>query len=69
MVKNIIPNKAFVRRSLYKIMRLSKDYNKLAKAIVKVSKAMETSLQKFSCDETEFHNHLTNIYRKEFNIK
>lgn len=69
LVKPYIPNKAYVRRSLYKIMRLANDYNKLAKAIVKTAKIMETKNDKFSENELEFHTHITRIYQKEFKVK
>ncbi len=68
-VMNVIPNKAYCRRSLYKVMRVAKDYNKMAKAILKASTAMEITCQTFSSDETEFYNHLVRIYQQEFNVK
>jgi hypothetical protein len=68
-VKNLIPNKAFVRRSLYKIMRVCKDYKRMAKAITKTAEALKTAHTKFSESETEFYDHLVKIYKSEFNIK
>jgi hypothetical protein len=69
MVKEMIPNKAPVRRSLYKIMRQAKDYNRMAKAIVKTAKALEVAQVKFSESEGEFYDHLVKIYKKEFGVK
>jgi hypothetical protein len=69
MVKNVIPNKAFVRRSLYKIMRLSKDYKKMAKAILKTAEALKTAHTKFSENERDFYEHLVKIYKSEFSVK
>lgn len=69
MVKNVIPNKAFVRRSLYKIMRLCKDYKRMAKAILKTSEALKTAHTKFSENEREFYDHLVKIYKAEFSVK
>ena len=68
-VKGHIPNKAYVRRSLYKVMRIAKDYDKLAKAIVRTAKALETACAKFSENEAEFYDHLVDIYKAEFKIK
>lgn len=69
MVKNVIPNKAFVRRSLYKIMRLSKDYKRMSKAILKTAEALKTAHTKFSENEREFYDHLVKIYKAEFSVK
>jgi hypothetical protein len=69
LVKNDIPNKAPVRRSLYKVLRLSKDYRKMAKAILKASKYLTKANAKFSENETDFLAHLIDIYRAEFKIK
>ena len=69
LVKNAIPNKAFVRRSLYKIMRLCKDYKRMAKAILKTSEALKTAHAKFSENEAEFYDHLVKIYKAEFAVK
>jgi len=64
-VKNHIPNKAFVRRSLYKMMRMAKDYNKFADAIIKTATALEIACSSFSENETEFYEHLVRIYQQE----
>jgi hypothetical protein len=69
MVKNAIPNKAFVRRSLYKIMRLCKDYKRMAKAILKTAEALKTAHTKFSENERDFYEHLVKIYKSEFSVK
>jgi hypothetical protein len=69
LIKNEIPNKAFARRSLYKVLRLSKDYDKMAKAILKASKYLKRANTKFSENEQDFYTHLMEIYRVEFKIK
>jgi hypothetical protein len=69
LVKNAIPDKAFVRRSLYKIMRLCKDYKRMAKAILKTAEALKTAHSKFSENESEFYDHLVKIYKSEFSVK
>lgn len=68
-VKVVIPNKAYVRRSLYKILRQAKDYNRMANAIIKAAKHLKDAQSKFSENETEFHNHLIQIYKSEFKVK
>jgi len=69
LVKNAIPDKAFVRRSLYKIMRLCKDYNRMSEAILKTSEALKIAHMKFSENEGEFYDHLVKIYKAEFSVK
>lgn len=69
MIKNVIPDKAFVRRSLYKIMRLCKDYKRMSKAILKTAEALKTAHTKFSENESEFYEHLVKIYKSEFAVK
>ena len=69
MIKNVIPNKAFVRRSLYKIMRLCKDYKRMAKAILRTAEGLKTAHLKFSENEGEFYDHLVKIYKAEFAVK
>lgn len=69
MVKPHIPNKAFIRRSLYKIMRLSRDYNKMAKAIVKTSKYLSMGNNKWSENESEFYDQLVTVYQDTFKVK
>jgi hypothetical protein len=61
MVKEHIPNKAFVRRSLYKVMRKAKNYKSFAKAIIKTSQALKMGYSKFSENEQEFQDHLERI--------
>lgn len=68
-VLKVIPNKAFTRRSLYKVMRVAKNYDKLANAIVKTSEELKSLNAKFSENETEFLNHITRIYQSEFKVK
>jgi hypothetical protein len=65
-VKNVIPNKAYVRRSLYKMMRMAKDYDKFAKAILVAAEGLKIAQTKFSENETEFTEHLIRIYQQEF---
>jgi hypothetical protein len=67
-VKTYVPNKAFVRRSLYKVMARAKDYDRLADAIITASKALEVAHSKFSENESDFYNHLIKIYQSEFKI-
>ena len=69
LVKNDIPDKAFVRRSLYKIMRLCKDYKRMAEAILRTSEALKIAHLKFSENESEFYDHLVKIYKGEFGVK
>ncbi len=65
-VRNLIPNKSFARRSLYKVMRMANDYNRMADAIVRASDAMKISQSSFSENEKEFFQHLEKIYKAEF---
>jgi len=64
MVKPHVPNKAFARRSLYKVMRMTDDYNKFAKVIVRASIALAENEAKFSENEEEFLNHLIKLRNK-----
>jgi hypothetical protein len=64
MVKPYVPNKAFARRSLYKVMRMTADYKKFAKVIVKAGKALAENESKFSENEMEFLNHLIKLNAK-----
>lgn len=57
-VKPFIPNKAFSRRSLFKVMALVSNYNKFANLIIKQSKVI-----KFSENEKEFHAELMTIFK------
>ena len=68
-VKPYIPNKAFARRSLYKILRTAKDYKKMCNAIIKSAKYLAKANTKFSENEQDFYTHLMEIYRAEFKIK
>jgi hypothetical protein len=67
-VKNEVPNKAFVRRKLIKVFRMAKDYNRMTKAILKTSEALKIACSKWSENETEFYNHLVDVYQAEFKI-
>jgi hypothetical protein len=64
MVKEVIPNKAFSRRSLYKVFRMAKDYKKMAKAILEA-----TSYVKFEENEQKLYDQLCHIYKSAFNVK
>ena len=68
-VKPYIPNKSYARRSVYKVLRAAKDYNKMGKAIITCAKHLAKANTKFSENETDFQAHLTEIYRAEFKIK
>jgi hypothetical protein len=61
-VKDIVPNKAFIRRQIYPFMRSVKNYDRLAKAMLK-------SLVTFSDNEIVFYNQMVEIYNTEFKIK
>ena len=64
MVKPHVPNKAPVRRSLFKVMRMTNDYQKLAKVIVKASISLVENETKFSENEKEFLTHLIKLHTK-----
>lgn len=64
-LKPKLPNKAFVRRSLYKIMAISGDYIRMQKAIEKSIKNYTI----FSENEIHFYQQLVQIYKKEFKVK
>lgn len=68
-VVNVIPNKSFVRRALYKVMRLTNNYDKMANAILKTAEALANGHSKFSENESEFYDHLIKIYKSEFKVK
>lgn len=61
MVKHIIPNNSNGRRALYRIFRQCKNYNKMAKAMVKASNVIT-----FDSKETEFYKQLVEIYSYTF---
>lgn len=65
-VKPSVPNKAFTRRSLFKIMREVSDYDKMANAIIKTAKLMKMANAKFTENEVEFYEHLTKIKKAAF---
>jgi hypothetical protein len=67
-VRPYVPNKAFVRRSLFKVFDTPNEYKKLAKAIVNASKMLSDVGMKFSENETEFFNQLIDIKIK-MNLK
>lgn len=64
MVKAHVPNKSFTRRALIKVMRMSNDYKKFAKVIVKASIALVENETSFSENETDFLNHLIKLHTK-----
>lgn len=68
-VKNVIPKQVQVRRQLYKVMKIAKDYDRLANAILRSAKAMKEAQIKFVADESEFESHLIRIYQSEFKVK
>jgi len=68
-IKPYIPNKAFARRSVYKVLRTAKDYKKMGRAIITCAKHLAKANTKFSENELDFLTHLMEIYRAEFNIK
>lgn len=53
-----VPNKAFARRSLYRVMKMTKNYNKFAEKII-------YSEINFSENEGEFYNQLVNLHKNE----
>jgi hypothetical protein len=63
-----IPNKSYTRRSLYKVLTTAKDYNRMANAIIKASKALADGHTKFSENESDFYTHLVKIYKSEFKV-
>lgn len=68
-VKPYVPNKSFVRRGLYFIMKQTQgEYAKMGNAIIRIAKEKASSGLTFSSDETSFKNELTQIYQKEFGI-
>lgn len=64
MVKPHVPNKAYVRRSLFKVMRMTNDYQKFAKVIVKASISLAENETSFSENEADFLNHLIKLHTK-----
>lgn len=69
-IKPYVPRHSFVRRGLYFIMKQTQgEYDKMAKAIIKVAKEKTDSGISFSSDEKSFKNELIQIYQKEFGIK
>lgn len=60
-VKPHVPNKAFVRRSLFKVFDNPSEYSKLATAIINASKTLAEVGMKFSENEGEFLNQLIDI--------
>jgi hypothetical protein len=63
-----VPTKAYTRRSMYKVFRMTKDYNRFAEAIIKTSKSLADAHTKFSENETDFHKHLVRIFKSEFKV-
>ena len=68
-VIKVIPKQVQVRRQLYKVMKIAKDYDRLANAILRSAKAMKEAQVKFVADESEFESHLIRIYQSEFKVK
>ena len=67
-IKPHVPNKAFVRRSLFKILDVPSEYKALADAIVNASKVLKNAGMKFSENENEFFNQLIDI-KSNMNMK
>lgn len=67
-VKDYVPNKAFARRSLFKVFDTPSEYKSLAKAIVNASKKLSDVGMKFSENESEFLNQLIDVKIK-MNLK
>ena len=63
-VKPHVPNKAFVRRSLFKVFIEPNEYETLANAIVNASNVMNEAGVPFSENEAEFLNQLVGIKTK-----
>ena len=61
-VKEIIPNKTYSRRALYKVMRIAKYYKKFANQLIKVYEVMKSKNEKFHEKETELYKDLLVIY-------
>jgi len=55
-VKDSLPNKSFARRSLYRVMRMTKNYDKFADKIIE-------SNVKFSENENELYTQLVTIHK------
>jgi hypothetical protein len=67
-VKPHVPNKAFVRRSLFKVMNNPKEYSSFATAIVNASKVLNKIGVGFSENEAEFLTQLIDI-KSNMNMK
>jgi len=61
-----IPNKAYIRRSLYKIMRMTSDYKRLAEAIVNAGEHLRAGASAFPENEADFYDHMVKVYKLEF---
>jgi hypothetical protein len=57
-VLEVIPNKSFARRSLYKVMRMTNNYNKFADKIL-------ASGIKFSENESELYTQLVQVHKSK----
>lgn len=68
-VKPFIPNKAFTRRSLYKVMRSCTNYTKLANGIIEAAGYMAKAKTKFSENEKDFYQHLVDIKDDVFKVE
>lgn len=68
-MKEFVPNKSFVRRGFLKLCQRTCQYDKFAKAIIKVSKNLKKGLSKFSENEIEFREHIELIFIETFKNK
>ena len=68
MVKDFVP-KAYARRSLYKVLRMAKDYKRMAKKIKQAAILLKDADTNFSENETELYNHFVKLYQTEFKVK
>jgi hypothetical protein len=63
-LKPLLPNKAFSRRALYRIMNIASDYKRMSDAIKKASENYTI----FSENETQLGLQLEKIYQREFKV-
>jgi hypothetical protein len=69
-VKELMPNKAFVRRGLFRVMHMTDGkYNKMAVAIKKTLKAYELANMPVPCEERPFEDWLIGVYKSTFGDK
>lgn len=65
-LKPHLPNKAYVRRSLYKMMAIVGDYKKMTDAIITHAKTLKEVGREFKENEADFFIELEAIRRKAF---